>query len=67
MNGPEVVVLRGAPEDDEIAAVIAALWLAVGRDADRPASTPLRPGWTSRTYRMPGTWAARTHQPVTRQ
>ena len=58
MTAPTVVVLRGAPGDDEIAAVIAALWLVAGRVSDRPPAAPLRPGWAGRAYRIPGTRAA---------
>ncbi|WP_406636047.1 acyl-CoA carboxylase subunit epsilon [Amycolatopsis sp. WGS_07] len=67
MSEPVLVVLRGAPADDEIAAVLAALWLVAGRTETRPARTPPRPSWRSRAYRMPGTWVAGTHAEVTRR
>jgi hypothetical protein len=54
---PFLIVLRGAPDDEEIAAATVAL-LALTRAAVEPESVD-SPGWTPvRGYRSPGAWTS---------
>jgi hypothetical protein len=58
---PAVVIRRGAPDDAELAALLAALALLRRRPApppgrDRRAGAPWRPGGP--VYRPPGMWTS---------
>ncbi|WP_156077114.1 acyl-CoA carboxylase epsilon subunit [Saccharothrix sp. NRRL B-16314] len=59
----DVVLLRGAPTDEELAALVAAL--AAVRDVPAPPPTTRVPApWTAAgRYAPPRSWAARTWSP----
>lgn len=66
----EVIVVHGAPEDDELAALLAVLAMTVARSAAEPArvGVPARAGWMSwpgrSAYRSPCTGSSdRAKQP----
>ncbi|MFI5593077.1 acyl-CoA carboxylase subunit epsilon [Amycolatopsis sp. NPDC051758] len=56
MTAREVVVVRGAPDDDEVAALVAALMVV----ASRPQGTPTvkgAPSWVRDSFTAPGSWS----------
>jgi hypothetical protein len=52
----EVVVVRGAPDDDEVAALVAALALLAARPQRAPA-TRKAPVWVRDGFTAPGSWS----------
>lgn len=59
----DVVLLRGAPTDEELAALVAALAAVRGAPA-RPSRAPVPAPWTAAgRYAPPRSWAARTWSP----
>ncbi|HVV11375.1 acyl-CoA carboxylase epsilon subunit [Amycolatopsis sp.] len=59
MNVPEIRVLRGLPDEEEVAAVLVAL-AAVAATAESPAAQedPGRAGWAVRPAPPCGSWRA---------
>ena len=57
MTAPDIVVVRGAPDDDELAALVLALLMtrAPGPEASR---TSVSVAWVRDTYQPPTSWAA---------
>jgi hypothetical protein len=57
---PLLTVVRGAPDDEELAAAtIAVLGLLRARGGDgRAGPRPAQAGWVIEGYRSPGAWAA---------
>ncbi|MET0237511.1 MAG: acyl-CoA carboxylase epsilon subunit [Kibdelosporangium sp.] len=60
MTAPVVRIVRGQPDDIEIAAATAAIVLLVGRGTESSAAElAIRSGWVPEyAYRPPGTWAS---------
>jgi len=57
MTAPDIVVVRGEPDDDELAALVLALLMtrAPGPEASR---TSVSVAWVRDTYQPPTSWAA---------
>ncbi|WP_447007153.1 acyl-CoA carboxylase epsilon subunit [Saccharothrix isguenensis] len=59
----DLVLLRGAPDDEELAALVAAL-TTLRRAPARPSGVRVPAPWTaSGGYAPPRSWAARTPSP----
>jgi Ser/Thr protein kinase RdoA (MazF antagonist) len=60
MSAPVLRIVRGEPDDTEIAAATAAILLLAARGADFPAEgIAARSGWVpEHAYRPPGAWAS---------
>ncbi|MEV0805991.1 acyl-CoA carboxylase epsilon subunit [Micromonospora sp. NPDC050200] len=61
---PRLVVVRGAPTEEELAAATVALIcsLRAGRGADRTGPRRAEASWSAAAdYRAPGAWASRCH------
>jgi hypothetical protein len=57
LASPFLVVLRGEPDDEEIAAATIALLMSARRDAEQ--SELHSPGWTPGVgYQSPGAWTS---------
>jgi acyl-CoA carboxylase epsilon subunit-like protein len=52
----DVVVVRGAPDDDELAALVAALALLGPRPHEVPAARKA-PAWVRDSFTAPGSWS----------
>ncbi|WP_410567075.1 acyl-CoA carboxylase epsilon subunit [Amycolatopsis sp. cmx-4-61] len=56
MTPEDVVVVRGAPDDDELAALVAALALLAARPRAVPPAGKA-PAWVRESFTAPGSWA----------
>jgi hypothetical protein len=51
----DVVIVRGGPGDDELAALVAALALLASRPRSSPAAGKA-PAWVRESFTAPGSW-----------
>ncbi|MEH0821717.1 MULTISPECIES: acyl-CoA carboxylase epsilon subunit [unclassified Micromonospora] len=60
---PRLVVVRGAPTEEELAAATVALMcsLRAARDGSATVSRRAEASWSAVDYRAPGAWASRCH------